>query len=119
MPAWQDRSNAGAHRALTNFQFSFAANQRRVPDFDACHISDRLQLSRFPFKWNSQVACANCFAFNSRCRWRMLDRLARKGSESDQNREQEREDWLGCGPSGHAENVQRSTFNAQRSIRNL
>src|SRR5262245_17567780 len=91
MPARQDRSNTGAHRAFTNLKFSFTANQRRITDLNARHIGDRVKLSRCSVEWNPKITRANCLAFNNRRGGRMLDRLAREGVEHKHKQENEHE----------------------------
>jgi hypothetical protein len=83
MPARQDRSNTGAYRTFPDFQFSFAGDQRRIADFDTRNIGDRVELSRYPFEWNPEIARPNYLAFNNRCGGRMLYRLTRGGTERD------------------------------------
>src|SRR5438105_13800185 len=94
MTARQDRRNAGTHRALANFEFSFATDQGRIADFDAGDIRDGVKLSRCPFKRNTQFACANDLRLDY---WRRrFDRFACEGIARDHDHEHEPKKSLRC-----------------------
>ena len=55
----QDRGHAGADRALADFDFSFAADQRRVADLNASDVGDRVERARGAVEGNAEGASAD------------------------------------------------------------
>ena len=63
MASRQNRRNTGAYWAFADLKFAFAADQRRIADFDAGDIGDGVEFSRSAFKWNPKIARTNGFAY--------------------------------------------------------
>src|SRR5437667_11913727 len=85
----------------------FAANKRRISNFDTSYVGNRVKFSRLALKRNPKIASANNFIFNDRCGWQLLVRFACGRFEHAYEHEHEASESV----ASHEQNVQRSSLN--------
>ena len=109
--ARNDRGHPGAHWTVANIEFAFAADQSRVADFHAAHVSDGIKFSRRSFEWNAELARPDNLVFRCRSWRRRFLRLARRRIDHDY--EHERQHEKNAVPRFHFRFNQLSTTNHQ------
>src|SRR5882724_5762972 len=93
VPTRNDCSNAGAHWALANFQFSVATDQGGVADLHGGDIRYRIQFPRRAIERHTEIARANDFDLGELLyRRRRFNRLTRGDMDHECEREQEKDD---------------------------